>query len=173
MNFNMDFSYRKATIEEFKEISQIYAAAQAYMAAQGNPQWAKGFPDENDIRGGIYGGILYCVITNSEIAAVFAAVNHDGNYEEIEGGWLTEGNYLAVHRVAVSEKYRGSGAAKFILNYAAEELAHTRGRTSIRIDTHEMNKPMRTLLLSQGFTECGNVYISRDYSKRIAYEKIL
>ena len=169
----MNFSYRKVTIDELEEITKIYASAQAYMAAHGNPQWAKGFPDENDIRGGIYGGILYCVIKNNEIAAVFAAVNHDGNYEEIEGRWLTNGNYLAVHRVAVSEKYRGSGAAKFVLNCAAEELARTRGRTSIRIDTHEMNKPMRSLLLSQGFTECGNVYISRDYSMRIAYEKIL
>ncbi|MCH5147813.1 MAG: GNAT family N-acetyltransferase [Clostridiales bacterium] len=169
----MDFSYRKATIEESNQITRIYESAQAFMEAHGNPQWAKGFPDENDVRGGIYGGILYCVIANSEIAAVFAAVNHDGNYDEIEGSWLTEGNYIAVHRVAVSEKYRSIGAAKFIINHAAEELARTRGRTSIRIDTHEMNKPMRGLLISQGFTECGSVYISRDYSKRIAYEKIL
>ena len=143
------------------------------MAEHGNPQWAKGFPDENDVRGGIYGGILYCVVANCEIAAVFAVVNHDGNYDEIEGKWLTEGNYLAVHRVAVSEKYRGLGAAKFVVGYAAEELARVRGRKSIRIDTHEMNKPMRSLLSSQGFTECGIVYVSRDYSQRIAYEKIL
>ena len=169
----MNFSYRKATIAETKEIVDIYASAQAFMEAHGNPQWVKGFPDENDVRGGIFGGILFCVIAKDEIAAVFAAVDHDGNYDEIEGKWLTKGNYLAVHRVAVSEKYRGSGAAKFVLNYAAEELARTRGKTSIRIDTHEMNKPMRSLLASQGFTECGNVYISRDYSLRIAYEKIL
>lgn len=169
----MHFTYRKATISEIEQITKIYVSAQAFMEANGNPQWIKGFPDENDVRGGILGGILYCVMAGSEIAAVFAAVNHDGNYDEIEGSWLTEGNYLAVHRVAVSEKYRGSGAAKFVMNCAAEELARTRGRTSIRIDTHELNKPMRSLLASQGFTECGNVYISRDYSKRIAYEKIL
>lgn len=169
----MNFSYRKATISEAEEITKIYASAQAYMAAQGNPQWTKGFPDANDVRGGIFGGILFCVTTGNEIAAVFAAVDHDGNYDEIEGKWLTKDNYLAVHRVAVGEKYRGSGAAKFILNYAAEELARTRGRKSIRIDTHELNKPMRSLLVSQGFTECGTVYISRDYSQRIAYEKIL
>ena len=169
----MEFSYRKATIEEFTQINKIYESAKAQMAAQGNPDWTKGFPDANDVRGGIYGGVLYCVVANGEIAAVFAAVNHDGNYEEIEGSWLTKGNYLAVHRVVVSEKYRGSDAAKFVLNTAAEELARTRGRTSIRIDTHEMNRPMRSLLASQGFTECGNVYISNDYSLRIAYEKIL
>ncbi len=169
----MHFSYRKADIAESEEITAIYASAQAFMESHGNPQWVKGFPDINDIRGGIYGGILYCVIAEGNIAAVFAAVNHDGNYDEIEGAWLTGGNYLAVHRVAVSEKYRGSGAAKYILNYAAEELARTRGRTSIRIDTHEMNKPMRNLLDSQGFTECGTVYITRDYSQRIAYEKII
>ena len=58
----MNFSYRKATIAEAKEIIEIYASAQAYMEAHGNPQWVKGFPDANDIRGGIFGGILFCVI---------------------------------------------------------------------------------------------------------------
>ncbi len=169
----MIYSYVTADISQLDEILNIYRNAQEYMEAQGNPQWQKGFPDENDIRGGIYGGILYTVRAEGEIVAVFSAVNHDGNYDEICGEWLTAGNYLAVHRVAVREDYRGKGAAKYIVDVAAEEIAKSRGKGSIRMDTHEKNIPMRSLLLSHGFTECGFVSLIRDDTERIAFEKII
>lgn len=60
----MIYSYATADISQLEDILNIYRSAQAYMEANGNPQWQKGFPDENDIRGGIYGGILYTVKTD-------------------------------------------------------------------------------------------------------------
>lgn len=167
----MQLSYAKAEISALDEISQIYETAQEFMEENGNPQWKRGFPDENDIRGGILGGILYAVRLDGQIAGVFSAVNHESNYDKINGRWLTEGNYLAVHRVAVAERFRGRGVAKYILNTAATEIAHARGRGSIRMDTHEKNAPMRALLLSQGFTACGTVTIFRDDTERIAFER--
>ncbi len=169
----MQFVYRCATGAQLDEIADIYAGAQAYMEANGNPQWARGFPDRTDLRGGILGGIIYAVFCEGEMAAAFSVVNHEGNYDEIEGKWLTSGNYLAVHRLAVAEKFRGSGAAKYIINVAAPELAAARGRGSIRMDTHEKNKPMLNLLREQGFTECGIVYTARDNTARVAFEKLL
>lgn len=169
----MEFTYAQSTISHLNEVMEIYQGAQAYMAAHGNPQWDKGFPAENDIKGGIFGGIIYEVHSGGNIAAVFSVVNHEGNYDEIEGKWLTDGNYLAVHRLAVAEPFRGSGAAKYILSVAAPELAKLRGRTSIRMDTHEKNGPMLNLLKEQGFSRCGIIYVSRNYTERIAFEKIL
>lgn len=169
----MDYAFRKAEIRDLGDIMKIYGQAQKFMSEHGNPQWPKGFPDENDIKGGIYGGILYLVIDGGNTAAVFSAVNHEGNYDEIEGDWLTRGNYLALHRVAVAEEYRGKGAAKFILLHAGEELARARGRTSLRLDTHEKNYPMQGLLKSCGFSPCGVVHIYRDDTARLAFEKIL
>lgn len=169
----MEFKYAKADISCLNEIMRIYESAQAFMERNGNPQWQKGFPDENDIRGGIYGGILYAVRAEGGTVAVFSAVNHESNYDEIDGEWLTKGNYLAVHRVAVREDFRGKGAAKYIVNVAAPEIARTRGRGSIRMDTHEKNMPMRCLLQSQGFHECGMIYLFRDNTQRIAFEKVL
>jgi ribosomal protein S18 acetylase RimI-like enzyme len=142
------------------------------MEKNNNPQWPKGFPDVNDVRGGIFGGILYVVTCGNDVAAVFSAVGYDRDYDEIDGKWLTVGNYLAVHRVAVSEKYRGMGAAKYAVS-AATEIARSRGRTSLRFDTHEKNIPMRSLLKSQNFTECGKVKIFRDDTERLAFEKII
>lgn len=168
----MEFEYRLADESALGDIMKIYREAQAFMESYGNPQWHRGFPDDNDVLGGLYGGIIYIVTHNGETAAVFSAVNYDHDYEEIAGKWLTDGNYLAVHRVAVAEKYRGNGAAKFVIS-AAAEIARSRGRGSLRFDTHEKNVPMRTLLLSQGFNECGEIKLFRDETTRIAYEKLI
>ncbi|MDE7306316.1 MAG: GNAT family N-acetyltransferase, partial [Clostridia bacterium] len=142
----MLFEYRKADASALKDIMRIYREAQSFMESNGNPQWKRGFPSEDDVRGGIFGGIIYVVLSCGEIAAVFSAVDYDRDYDEICGNWISDGNnYLAVHRVAVAEKFRGCGAAKFVIN-AAAELALSRGKTSLRFDTHEKNIPMRTRL---------------------------
>ncbi len=169
----MEFEYRTAEPSDLEDIMNIYRTAQAYMESYGNPQWRRGFPDDNDVLGGIYGGIIFVVRYNGETAAVFSAVNYDRDYDVIDGKWLTDGNYLAVHRVAVSEKYRGKGAAKYILDRAAVEIAVSRGKGSLRFDTHEKNTPMRGLLLSRGFTVCGTVNLFRDDTSRIAFERII
>lgn len=169
----MSYTYRQADISELNSIMEIYVAAQKYMQKNGNPQWPAGFPDRRDVTGGILGGILYAVERDGQIAAVFSAVNYDGDYDGIDGCWLTKGNYLAVHRVAVSEKFRGMGAAKYIVDVAAVDLAKKRGRGSIRMDTHEKNASMRGLLVGRGFTECGTIELMRDNSLRIAFERII
>ena len=170
----MQFKYRKAEANDLSSVMRIYRDAQTFMEEHKNPQWLKGFPDENDVKGGILGGLMYVVTSGNEIAAVFSATGYDGDYDKINGKWLTQGDgYLAVHRVAVDGGFRGTGAAKYILNFAAEEIAKSRGRISIRMDTHEKNIPMRALLSSQGFVQCGTVTLIRDDTSRLAFEKIL
>lgn len=168
----MQYEYRKAEERHIPAIMEIYRDAQLFMERNGNPQWERGFPDENDVRGGVYGGILYVVTVGDEVAAVFSVMGYDRDYDEIDGKWITDGNYLAVHRVAVSEKFRGRGAAKFAVS-AAAELARSRGKKSLRFDTHEKNAPMRSLLSSLGFTQCGTVRLFRDDTERIAFEKLI
>lgn len=169
----MKYGYRPSEMKDLDEIMQIYVDAQAHMERGGNPQWPKGFPDRTDITGGILGGILYTVECGGEIAAVFSAMNYDNDYDGIDGRWLTKGNYLAVHRVAVAEKFLRQGVATYIVDCAAHEIAVKRGRGSIRMDTHEKNAPMRALLKKCGFAECGTIELVRDYSRRIAFEKKL
>ena len=127
-----------AELSELDEIMKIYSDAQAFMASNGNPQWPAGFPDKTDVTGGILGGILYCVKHSGEIAAVFSAVNYDGDYDGLEGKWLTGGNYLAGHRVAVqgrckiySRQRRSRNCQKarqgeYTNGYARKERAYAR-----------------------------------------------
>lgn len=169
----MRFSYSPSRISQLNEITEIYSSAQQFMESLGNPQWGKGFITEHDVREGILGGVLYSVTVDGEVAAVFSVLNFDENYVEIDGKWLTGGNYLAVHRVAVAEKYRRTGAAKYVLDVAAPQIAHSRGRTSLRIDTHEKNVPMLALLEKLKFRRCGTVTLLRDSTSRIAFEKLI
>lgn len=169
----MNYTYRLAELSELNKIMEIYVSAQKFMEHNGNPQWPAGFPGKVDVTGGILGGILYTVTYGGEIAAVFSAMNYDGDYDEIEGEWLTSGNYLAVHRVAVSDKFRGKGAAKYILETAAPDIAKKRGRGSIRMDTHEKNAHMHGVITGRGFTRCGVIHLMRDGSSRAAYEKLI
>lgn len=168
----MEFVYKTAEVSALNEIIDIYRKAQKFMERNGNPQWGKGFPAKDDILGGILGGCIFTVIADGEVAAVFSVVDYDRDYDEIDGKWLTEGNYLAVHRVAVAEKFRGQGAAKYVIK-AASEIAHSRGRKSLRFDTHEKNIPMLTLLTSQGFAKCGTIRLLRDDTVRVAFEKTI
>ena len=84
----MNYTYRLAELSELNKIMEIYVSAQQFMEHNGNPQWPAGFPGKVDVTGGILGGILYTVTYGGEIAAVFSAMNYDGDYDEIEcTGW--------------------------------------------------------------------------------------
>lgn len=168
----MNFEYRKAELSDLNSIMQIYGEAQSFMESYGNPQWERGFPSEADVRGGIFGGIIYVVTVEEEITGVFSVVFYDHDYDTINGKWLSSDKYIAVHRVAVSDKFRRKGAAKFIIK-SADELAKQSGAKSVRFDTHERNIPMLTLLSTNGFTRCGTILIFRDDTQRIAFEKLI
>ena len=165
------FTCSPAYMRDMPRIMEILAEARAFMSSYGNPQWEDGFPDENFVCGRIAAGQMVAVRCAGKIAAVFSTLYDDPDYAAIDGAWLTDGGYLAVHTVAVAQKFRGCGCARFIFANTFD-MAHEQGRVSVRIDTHEKNAPMRALLASLGFTQCGGIVLSRG-GGRIAYEKLL
>ena len=102
----------------------------------------------------------------------YAAIvsGEDPYYENIDGQWLTNGNYITVHRIAIHNNFLHRGYADHIIHYA-EKNAKTQGIPSFRIDTHHDNLFMRNLVRNNGFTYCGIVQV-RD-GERLAYEKKL
>ena len=78
---------------------------------------------------------------------------------------------MVVHRLAVRNSALGSGLAQTMMLYA-ETLALDSGVTDIRVDTHQDNLAMQSLLDRLGYTLCGAITLLSG-AARIAYQKEL
>ena len=158
-------------------IKALFCLARDFMAEQGNPQWRDGYPYDDVVQNFVNGGNFRILEIGGKVAAVYSVFDSDGEYDDIKGRWLTDGedgknkNYLTVHTLAVSPLFRGQGLAKAAFKEAEEE-ARVSGKASIRMDTHIKNLPMQKLLSSQGFTYCGTIK-SRGEGAFICFEKVL
>ena len=100
-----DMTFKKASIDDIATIEALYEGARAFMRSTGNPtQWAGGYPDRDTILSDIEKGQLYLAIGDG-IEGVFAYIpGEDPTYSYIEGEWLNDRSYSAVHRVASAGK---------------------------------------------------------------------
>ena len=167
--------FEKTNLLALDEITQIVADARARIGRLGIDQWQYGYPSRDVITEDIRAGRSYVARDeDGSIAAVFTVID-DGEpiYDKIfDGAWATDGDaYLAVHRIAVSEKKLRRGVAGNAMKFV-EEMAVKMGRKSVRIDTHEGNTPMRAMLERNGYVHCGSVYLETG-EHRVAYEKVL
>ncbi len=153
---------RNAAIKDLPEILNIYAYARQFMRDTGNPnQWKTTNPTQETLESDIANGNLYLLVDGEEIHGVFAYIEGvDPTYNYIEGEWLNDTPYSAVHRVASAGKSRG--VLKQIMDYASSHA------DNIRIDTHEDNKVMQHSLEKLGFVRCGIIYLQNG-EPRIAY----
>lgn len=168
---------RTAVSGDIAAIKALFCLARDFMAEQGNPQWQDGYPYDDVVQNFVNGGNFRILEIGGKVAAVYSVFDSDGEYDDIKGRWLTDGedgknkNYLTVHTLAVSPLFRGQGLAKAAFKEAEEE-ARVSGKASIRMDTHIKNLPMQKLLSSQGFTYCGTIK-SRGEGMFICFEKVL
>ncbi len=164
---------RLATIEDVDVVLNIIHECQQLMNQRCIDQWQDGYPNREAILSDINAKRGYVLMRDSQIAA-YAALIVDGEeaYLHLKGGeWLTtKENYLTIHRLAVSNKFRGNNIGEYIFLFAEKESV-TRDIDSIRCDTHKDNSVMLRLLQRLGYKYCGEV--SYRGSKRVAFEKIL
>ena len=164
---------RKTQAEDLDIVLEIYAQARDFMRETGNPtQWGDPWPPQELIQADIQQQKSYVCVKDIEekaggttekiLGVFFLEVAEDPTYAEIyQGSWLEENRpYGVVHRIASL----GQGAGGFCLEWALAECGN------IRIDTHEANLPMRSLLKKLGYTYCGMIY-THDGTPRLAYQK--
>ncbi len=164
-------SLQPATTNDISAIWTILQQAIARRKADGSNQWQDGYPNPDVIRNDIQNGIGYVLTDGNNIIGYCAVLENDEPaYRAIEGKWLTTGNFLVVHRVAVSDAYAGMGMGKIMLEHI-EELARSRNIFSIKADTNFDNIAMLRTFQKLGYTYCGEVYFRG--SARKAFEKVL
>ncbi|SCY67665.1 L-amino acid N-acyltransferase YncA [Flavobacterium anhuiense] len=171
MNTTEKLSLRKANLSEIPQIWEILQDAIEQRRLDGSTQWQDGYPNELSIKSDIENGYGY-VFTEDESILAYAAIIFDKEpaYENIEGKWLTDGDYTVVHRVAVSKLAKGKGIATKLFQ-SIEGLSVENNIYSIKVDANFDNTPMLKILDRLKYTYCGEVYFRG--SARKAFEKRL
>lgn len=168
---NSSFIFRKAELPEADAVWKILQQAVLRRKNDGSQQWQDGYPNFETVTSDIEKGVGYVLTDNEKVIGYSAVIfNDEPAYEAIEGKWLSEGDFVVVHRVAVSEDYVGKGLSKTIFRYI-EELAVWNSVFSVRADTSFDNPAMLKTFENLGYTYCGEVYFRE--SARKAFEKLL
>ena len=161
---------RLAKIQDLPEIMDVVIDAQEFLKSQDSGQWQDGTPSIATIAEDSTNGRFYVWEEDEKIVGIIALLDHDADYDNlVSGKWRFSGPYIVIHRFAVRSEYHSPGIAIKMLK-AVEEIAKERNIETIRIDTHEKNTPMISLLLKNGFQECGKVLIEKTKS-RITFDK--
>lgn len=155
-------NFRKIKNNEKEKVNKIYLEASEHLKNLKINQWQNNeIPKITDMEN------IYVLLINDEIVATVKLMTYDNDYEN-NNIWKFK-NYLAVHRLGISNNYRGKGISKELFK-SIEEFAINNGNDSIRIDTHEDNKTMQYLLDKYKYEYRGIIYLD-SVGKRFAYEK--
>lgn len=172
---------RIAELNDLKAVLEIIDRAVAFLAEQGSPQWQNGQnPSYEQLLADIQGGHGYVLTFDDKLVGYASLIpGPDAVYTAIsEGAWLklpaevAEQNFLAIHRVAISNEVRGQGLAQ---TFMADLLtaAKNLGYHDVRIDTYPRNLIMQKVIKRAGFTYQGMIYFNFADGERYAYQQLL
>ena len=162
---------REAVTEDIESILEIVGDAQQSLKSHGIDQWQNGYPNYENILSDIEKGIGFVAIRGSEIVAYAAIIiNGEPEYENLDGEWLSEQDYVVIHRICVRKGHTRQGLASNLMQ-KAEETALQHNALSFKIDTHKDNRYMLDLLKKSDFIYCGEIHYP--HGARIAFEKLL
>ena len=162
---------RKANFSEIAPIWEILQQAIEQRRQDGSEQWQNGYPNQQTVYDDITNDYGYVIAENNVIIAYAAIIfGIEPAYNEINGQWLTNGNYVAVHRVATSNSVKGKGVATKLFKLL-EDLSIEHNVFSIKVDTNFDNIPMLKILEKLEYIYCGEIFFGG--APRKAFEKLL
>jgi len=168
---NSEIKLRKAEIKDRDIIWNILQQAIERRKQDGSTQWQQGYPNLGTVESDIEKGFGYVMTVDDEIAVYTALIlNDEPAYSTIEGAWLSDEEFVVVHRVAIDEKFAGKGLAKKLFDHI-EDFTREQGIQSIKVDTNYDNIAMLKILESKGYSYCGEVFLAGGMRK--AFEKII
>jgi GNAT superfamily N-acetyltransferase len=168
---NSEIKLRQAKIEDRDIIWNILQQAIERRKQDGSTQWQQGYPNLDTVESDIAKNFGYVMTVEGEIAVYAALImNDEPAYSTIEGEWLSNGEFVVVHRVAVDEKFAGQGMVKKLFDHI-EEFTKSNGIQSVKVDTNFDNIAMLKILEGKGYSYCGEVFLAGGMRK--AFEKII
>ena len=166
---------RLSKIDDIPEIMIIIEDAKTLLASLNINQWQNGYPNTEQVENDIKNSESYVVLNNENeiIATSMFTLRKEPTYKNIDGSWIINENqkYGVVHRMAIKKEFRKLGLATYLFEAFHQQLKE-KSIQSLKIDTHEDNIDMQTLIKKLGYKYCGIIYTSYN-AKRVAFEKII
>tara|TARA_B110000114_G_scaffold151297_1_gene162498 strand:+ start:160 stop:666 length:507 start_codon:yes stop_codon:yes gene_type:complete len=164
-----------STSDDVPNIMTIIEDAKGYLASQKIDQWQKGYPNVEQVKNDIKNSESYAVINdeNQVVATAMFTINKEPTYKVIDGNWRVDERqtYGVIHRMAIKKEFRKFGLATFMFHEFHLQLLK-KNIQSLKIDTHEENIGMQSLIKKLGYQYCGIIYTSYG-DKRLAFEKVI
>lgn len=163
---------RLAEQKDVPVIMKILQAAIAFLKTSGSTQWQSGYPNQDTVERDLRQGVAYVLVVDGQIAGYAAAIaGQDQHYAKINGAWNNDEDvYVAIHRLALGNEYRGQHLATRFLS-ALISIKYSQGIHNFRVDTFRKNLPMQHLATENGFVKRGIVQVDDPLDpNRYAYE---
>lgn len=162
---------RKAEIADLHGIMTLMAQARIAQRKLGFRQWEDDYPSTEIIMDDIESGRGYILYDSSEFPAGYAMiVTNDPRYSCISKYLKLKGDYAVIHRMAISDEYRGKGMCpEFFL--LLEKIIKESGINIVRVDTGERNLPMLNTLKKLNYNFIG--VLDYVWGPRATFEKML
>lgn len=161
-----------ASINDLKSIKSLYAAVTKHLRNNGVTQWDRFYPNGFVIGKDLKSRHLHAIL-NDGVCIGAVVVNEDQSSKYTDLPWSDQkGRPAVIHRLAVHPDSQGRGIGKQLLLYS-EELAKSRGYTSIRLDAYTANPAAITMYERAGYDPKGQIrYPFRKHPYQ-CFEKIL
>lgn len=169
--------FRKSEPKELENILEIVVETQKYFKENGIDQWQNGYPNRETILDDMNKDQSYVLLDdNDEICGIctISFIEEESYKKIVDGEWKSDIEtvpYGVIHRIAIKGNLKKKGVGSFIFR-EVEKIVRAKNINSIKVDTHEDNKPMQESMKRNGYEYCGVVYIQGG-AKRVAFEKLL
>lgn len=169
-------TFHKATSADLPAILDQAVKARSRMRKQKISFGTK--QDETTFRADVEQGSCYVVRYGNAFAGMFSLVEAVEPFCETtitDGKWRCTGKHVVLRRMAVENRYSGTGMADLVMNYV-EQVAREHGAESIRVPVHKRNVPMKKLLAKHQYRYRGNIDLAvtaDGVDLRQAFEKVL
>ncbi len=161
---------KKLQLNDVSLAMEIINEAKMHLKEQGINQWQTGYPDYECIKQDSLKNRGYFITQNENILG-YLCIDFEAEpaYNTLNGDWLSDKNYVVVHRMAFAKIARGKNLSNKVFDLV-EDLSKKKGVNYFRVDTDADNLKMQHILKKNGFNFRGTIWF--DNSEKIAFDKL-
>ena len=163
---------RLAKTEDLDKIMRIIGETVKEMNENDNFQWDETYPNREVFINDIKEGTLYAVVNDEDEVLGIGVANFESfeEYDNLE--WKSGKDDYVIHRLAVDNAYRSSGAAAFLIENMEKEIIK-KGKCFMKTDTNSKNIKAQRFFEKMGYKFVGEIKVPRLKDTFFCYEKRL